>query len=60
MLTTVLVDYYDIIIHNSEKSLGSSIVPRWLGTNRDRIFMDLYNGKRRWIAVRTHDQKYVA
>jgi len=31
-----------------------------LGTDRERIFIDLYSGKQRWVAVRSRQQKYIA
>ena len=31
-----------------------------LGTDRERIFIDLYSGEQRWVSVRSRQQKYVA
>ena len=47
-------------LYQAENNSETSIATRCLSTNRDRIFIDLYHGKNRWIAVRTHDKKYVA
>ena len=47
-------------LYHSVKNSDTSITARCLSTNRNRIFIDLYSGKNRWIAVRTHDKKYVA